>query len=92
MTKFTDQEIDQIKSIQQKYNVLGIQLLQIKLAWRELSTRQQSLKQEELALEEQVYKLNVEERDLAKTLDKKYGIGSLDLETGEFTPKVESLG
>ena len=30
---------------------------------------------------------NTEEKALAESLDKKYGEGSLDLESGEFTPK-----
>lgn len=90
MTKFTDQEIAQIKEIQQKYNVLGVQLLQIKLAWKDLRNRQKELEVEEQTLEQHVYELNIKEKELAKLLDQKYGVGSLDLDTGEFTPKVST--
>jgi hypothetical protein len=41
--------------------------------------------QEELVKDE-INKIEKEEQDLAKTLSDKYGRGSLDIETGTFTP------
>lgn len=87
-TKFTKEELDQIKTIQDKYNVLGIQLVQLKLARKNAEDYLANLKQQEATLEEEIVKTNIEEKSLAQQLDDKYGAGSLDLETGQFTPKI----
>jgi len=87
---FTSEELENIKKLQEKYNVLGIQLVQLKLAQKAAKQYAQSLEEQEQILEEQVLETNREEKQLAAELDKKYGKGSLDLESGEFTPqKVE---
>jgi len=84
---FTPEELENIKKLQEKYNVLGIQLVQLKLAQRNANTYLESLKEQEQILDEQIAATNAEEKELAKSLDSKYGAGSLDLESGEFTPK-----
>ena len=83
---FTQEEIDNIKSIQEKYNTLGVQLVQLKLALKGAMEYVESLQLQESAIELQILETNDEEKQLAATLDEKYGQGSLDLETGEFTP------
>lgn len=85
--KFTPEELDEIKVIQEKYNVIGIQLVQLKLAIKNTQSYLQSLQQQEATLEDEIVKVNTEEKALAEKLDSKYGAGSLDLETGQFTPK-----
>ena len=85
--KFTPEELDEIKVIQEKYNVIGIQLVQLKLAIKNTQSYLQSLQQQEATLEDEIVKVNTEEKTLAEKLDGKYGAGSLDLETGQFTPK-----
>jgi len=85
---FTPEEIIAIKSIQDKYNVLGIQLVQLKLSRRNTAYYLKSLEEQEALLEDQIVSTNTEEKDLAKTLDTKYGPGTLDLESGEFTSKT----
>lgn len=84
---FTPEELENIKKLQEKYNVLGIQLVQLKLAQKNANAYLESLKEQEQILDEQITATNAEEKDLAKSLDSKYGAGSLDLESGEFTPK-----
>ena len=83
---FTQEEIDNIKAIQDKYNTLGVQLVQLKLALKGAMEYVESLQLQESAIELQILETNDEEKQLAATLDEKYGQGSLDLETGEFTP------
>jgi len=91
MTKvtFTPEEITAIKGIQDKYNVLGIQLVQLKLSKRNTTNYLKSLEEQEALLEEQIVSTNTEEKDLAKVLDTRYGPGILDLESGEFTSKTQ---
>lgn len=84
---FTTEELEQIKKLQEKYNVLGIQLVQLKLAQKNATRYAESLKEQENILEDQIVETNNEEKQLAESLDNKYGAGSLDLESGEFTPK-----
>jgi len=85
-TTFTQEQLDQIKTLQDKYNTLGVQLVQIKLATKNAKEYLQSLEEQEQLIEQQIFETNVEEKELATRLDEEYGQGSLNLETGEFTP------
>lgn len=85
-TVFTSEELEQIKTLQEKYNVLGIQLVQLKLAQRNGEDYLKKLKEQEDQLEQQIVETNEAERQLAQQFDDKYGAGSLDMESGEFTP------
>jgi chromosome segregation ATPase len=84
--QFTQEELDQIKKLQEKYNVLGIQLVQLKLAQKNAQAYVESLKEQEQTIESQIIEVNTEEKALAKQLDDRYGSGQLDLESGVFTP------
>jgi len=84
--QFSAEELEQIKVLQEKYNVLGIQLVQLKLAKKNAETYLNGLIEQEGLLENQIVETNEEEKKLAQELDAKYGAGSLDLETGQFTP------
>ena len=85
-TKITDEEMQSIKAIQEKYTTLGVQLVQLKLARKSGEEYLQQLDDQESALSKQVDETNKQEKDLADSLNKKYGVGSLDMQTGEFTP------
>jgi len=85
-TKFTTEELQKIKELQDKYQVLGIQSIQLKLAKKSTEEYLTTLSDQESQLNEQIYNVNQEEKDFAKTLSDKYGVGSLDLESGLFTP------
>ena len=85
--QFTAEELTKIKTLQEKYNVLGIQLVQLKLAKKNAESYLNTINEQETLLETQIVETNVEEKELAKELDSKYGAGSLDIESGVFTPK-----
>lgn len=85
--KFSAEELDQIKKLQEKYSVLGIQLVQLKLAQKNAEAYIVSLKEQEATLEAQIIETNKEEKLLAEQFDTKYGAGSLDLDSGVFVPK-----
>lgn len=84
--QFSAEELDQIKGLQEKYNVLGIQLVQLKLAQKNAEVYLKTLKEQEETIEAQIIQTNEEEKALASQLDEKYGAGNLDLESGVFTP------
>ena len=84
--QFSVEELDQIKKLQDKYNAIGIQLVQLKLTRKNAEVYLKTLEEQELDLENQIMETNVEEKKLAEEFDTKYGAGSLDLESGVFTP------
>ena len=77
--KFTDGEINQITELQNKTQGVVFQLGQLKLSEMQLESRFEELKQSLTTIEN-------EETLLVEGFSKKYGIGSLNIETGEFTP------
>lgn len=84
--KFTEEELDNIKTIQEEYSTVGIQLVQLKLARKSSEEYIAALQQEEDRIVEQIDSINKREKELTESLNNKYGIGSLDMTTGEFTP------
>ena len=85
--QFSTEELEQIKKLQEKYNVLGIQLVQLKLAQKNTESYLKALSDQEKLIEDQILETSTEEKKLAEEFDAKYGAGSLDLESGVFTPK-----
>lgn len=86
MAKFTDEEINKIRTLQDKYQVLGIQLVQLSLAETNAFKYMEELKSKKSEVNSQIQTVSEEEKALADELNKKYGIGTLSLESGEFTP------
>ena len=84
--KFTEEELNNIRAIQEEYSTVGIQLVQLKLARKTSEEYLAALQQEEERIVEQIDSINTKEKELTEALNNKYGIGSLDMTTGEFTP------
>lgn len=77
-TKLLVEEVEQLQAIQQKYNAVVSELGNIELAKINLDAR----KEEVLTF---LSELKVEEQAIGKELNEKYGVGSINLEKGEFT-------
>ncbi len=77
--KFTQEEIDNLKSFQTRLDNIITQFGRINLSRIKLDEQESLLKDE-------VKKIENEEKELAQKLSDKYGRGSLDIETGTFTP------
>jgi hypothetical protein len=86
--QFTQDELSQIKVLQDKYSAFGSQLVQLKLSRKSAEEFLQSINKQESEIENQILQANEEEKKLAQSLNAKYGAGSLDLESGVFTPKT----
>ncbi len=85
-TKFTPEEVEKIKDIQKKY--LGIQQAFGGIEVSKIRLQQQldnSLKAED-ELRKKFIEVQQSEQDLIKELNDKYGDGTLNPQTGEFTP------
>ena len=77
--KFNEEELKQVQAIQNSYVNLQQSFGQLKLA-------QLRLDEQEIGLEENLKKVQGEEAKFLDGITKKYGQGSLNPETGVFTP------
>ena len=77
--KFATEEIEKIQKLQADLNTVMFQFGQLRV-------NQIKLEQQEKFLQEQLTQLEQQEKTIAKELTDKYGKGSLDIETGNFSP------
>ena len=80
--KFTEEELKSLTELQVKSQNATLQFGQLYLTKIRLDEQETALKNYAKSLEE-------EEANLAKELSDKYGKGSINIETGEFTPTEE---
>ena len=85
-TKFTEEELKSIQEIQQEYQNKVMQLGQVELEKIFLKQRQESVEKLDESVKSDFAKLQDKERELVKGLNEKYGPGTLNPQTGEFTP------
>ena len=81
--KFTEEELKQVQDIQQSYANVQNQFGQLKMA-------QIRLDEQEVELEESLKSIQDDEKKFLDGITKKYGQGSLNPETGVFTPSETS--
>ena len=77
--KFTEEEIKQVQNIRQSYLNVQNQFGQLKLT-------QIRLDEQEVELEEALKSIQSEEKKFLDGITDKYGQGTLNAETGVFTP------
>ena len=77
--KFTEEELTQVQNIQKSYATVQNQFGQLKLA-------QIRLDNDEVTLEDGLKSIQDEEKKFLDGITEKYGQGTLNPETGEFTP------
>jgi hypothetical protein len=80
--KFTEDELKSLQELQGTYQQITMAMGQLSLSRLGLDQREESIKS---TLEE----TKTKENELASKLTEKYGKGSLDINTGEFTPTPE---
>ena len=86
--KFTAEELESLQQIQNQYQTKTIEFGQMKV--QILLTQQlDSLERQMEQMEVDYTNIQQTERELVKTLNEKYGPGSLDPSTGTFTPVQE---
>ena len=78
--KFTEEELKQVQDIQQSYANVQNQFGQLKMA-------QIRLDEQEVELEESLKSIQDDEKKFLDGITNKYGQGSLNPETGVFTPE-----
>jgi len=76
--KFTEEELKNLKTLQSEMDSITISFGQI-------SIQKEMLEAQEKLIKSNFVKLKTQEAELAKNLSAKYGKGTLDIESGEFT-------
>ena len=79
--KFTEEELKSLQELQGTYN-------QITLAMGQRSLSRLSIDGQEEQLKVTLVDTRTKENELAKSLTEKYGKGTLNIDSGEFTPET----
>ena len=85
--KFSNEEIQEIKNIQQKYNEKMMMFSQLYIDKIAIEEDIANLQKIEKQTKEEYILLQKSEVDLLTKLTSKYGEGNLNLKDGTFTPK-----
>ena len=84
--KFTPAEMEKLAELQTSYQVATSKIGQLNVQRILLEQQTENLDNEIQLAKDSYVKIQVEERELVKKLNDKYGAGQLDPETGGFTP------
>ena len=87
--KFSKEELDEIKNIQQKYLHIQNSLGQVSLARINFDRQLEELAKTENSLITDFQDHRQSEQDFVDKITKKYGNGNLNLENGTFIPTEE---
>jgi len=87
--KFTEQELQSLQELSNKSNGITNRFGQLAIAKINLEKQSESVEEEEFKLHEELESLKKEEQETLQKITEKYGPGSLDPQTGVFTPSVE---
>jgi len=87
--KFTEKELKDIQEISQKSNDITNRFGQLTIAKINIEKQSETIETEEFKLHEELDALRKEEQEALQTINEKYGPGSLDPQTGVFTPTTE---
>ena len=85
--KFTDEELSSLQELQNTYASISTQFGQVKVSRINLERQIENLDDAENQLEQSWEENRQTESDLVKSLNEKYGAGSLNPQTGEFIPR-----
>ena len=85
--KFSEEELQSLQELQNTYAGISTQFGQLKVSRMNLERQIENLDDAENQLEKKWEENRQTESDLVKSLNEKYGAGSLNPTTGEFIPQ-----
>ena len=88
-TKFTDDELKSLQELQNSYQQKQLQFGQLRVQRLLVQQQLDAIDDTEAKLEVEYGEVQETERKLVADLNKKYGPGNLDPQTGVFTPAPE---
>jgi len=86
MAQLTQEEIQQIKELQSKYNQTILEIGATEAQSIVFQENIEKLQEAKLGLVSDLKTIEQKESELVKTLQEKYGQGNINIETGEITP------
>ena len=87
--KFTEDELKSVGDLQVKYNTVTNKFGQLAIAKLNFEKQQESIEEEEFKVHEELESVRAEEQEVLTGITEQYGPGTLDPQTGIFTPSVE---
>ena len=87
--KFTTEEMKKLQTLQQGYQDVTVNFGRVRVQQVILNQQLEAMDNESERLETTYSDLQKQEQELVKSLNDKYGAGSLDIQSGEFTPSPE---
>jgi len=84
--KFTDEELKSLQDLSQGYQNIQSAFGQLRVQKILLEQQKEALEEAEVKMEADYAENQQKERDLVEELNKKYGPGQLDPQSGVFTP------
>ncbi len=89
--KFTDEQLEDLKKLNQTYQAVQAELGALDVRQLILSRELDAIEERRLELEETYVQNTVNEKTMVEALTAQYGPGTLNPETGEFTPSPKSV-
>jgi DNA repair exonuclease SbcCD ATPase subunit len=87
-TKFSQEELQQLSDLRKQYEAKILEFGQLELEVMLTEQHVEDLKKAKIQLQQSYKDLQEQERKLLETLNTKYGSGTVDVATGEFTPNT----
>ena len=87
--KFTEKELQSLADLQTKYSQVTNRFGQLTIAKINLEKQSEALEEEEYKVNDELESTRNEEQELLSKITEKYGPGTLDPQTGVFTPSVD---
>jgi|TARA_R100000030_G_scaffold33882_1_gene25294 hypothetical protein len=87
--KFTEEELKAIRGLQQRSNELVNKFGQLSIAKINLEKQSEQIEEQEFQLHSELEKLKKDEAKSIDEINEKYGAGTLNPDTGIFTPNVQ---
>jgi len=84
--QLTPEELQSIQDMQKQYNQFVFELGSVESQLQNIYKAEADLKTEKANIVEDIIKLGEREKELVNTLQTKYGVGSINPQTGEITP------
>ena len=84
--KFTKDELNSIEELRNNYNSVTNALGMLEVSRMQTEKRLEAIEGDKIRLETQYEQLTIAEKELINSLTEKYGQGSIDINSGVFTP------
>ena len=84
--KLTPEELQQITEMQQQYNKFVFELGSMEAQLQNVLATKAAIETEKANVLEDIKKLGEREKEVISTLQAKYGVGNIDIQSGEITP------